>query len=64
MAFFGTKTLQDMVKGIRNAGNDGTAYTSRCIQDIKEELKNRDLAVKTQALQKLIYVSAARWRAR
>lgn len=51
------KSLQDMVKGIRNAGNDATAYTAKCIQEIKEELKSKDVTIKAQALQKLIYVS-------
>jgi hypothetical protein len=58
------KSLVDLVKGIRNAGNDATAYISKSVQDIKDELKNRDVTIKAQALQKLIYVSRrADWRA-
>ncbi len=35
MSFF-QKSLVDLVKGIRNAGNDGSAnYISKAIQDIK-----------------------------
>ena len=56
MSFF-QKSLVDLVRGIRNAGNDSSVYTAKAIQEIKEELKNRDVTVKAQALQKLIYVS-------
>lgn len=55
MSFF-QKSLVDLVRGIRNAGNDSSVYTAKAIQEIKEELKNRDVTVKAQALQKLIYV--------
>ena len=50
------KSLVDLVKGVRNA-TDTSAYISKSIQDIKDELKNRDVTIKAQALQKLIYVS-------
>jgi AP-3 complex subunit delta-1 len=50
------KSLQDLVKGIRNSKNDSTAYIAKAIQEIKEELKNRDVTIKAQALQKLTYV--------
>lgn len=50
------KTLQDLVKGIRNANDDSTAYITKAIQEIKEELKSRDVTIKAQALQKLTYV--------
>ncbi len=51
------KTLQDLVKGIRNANEDNGAYVAKAIQEIKEELKSRDVTIKAQALQKLTYVS-------
>ena len=44
------------MKGIRAANNDAPAYIAKAIQDIKEELKNRDVGVKATALQKLTYV--------
>lgn len=51
------KTLQDLVKGVRNASNDSAAYIAKATQEIKEELKSRDVTIKAQALQKLTYVS-------
>jgi AP-3 complex subunit delta len=54
------KTLQDLVKGIRNAGNDSAPYIAKATQEIKDELKSRDVTIKAQALQKLIYVRRAR----
>ncbi len=51
------KSLQDLVKGIRAANNDSAAYIAKAIQEIKDELKSRDVTIKAQALQKLTYVS-------
>ncbi len=51
------KSLQDLVKGIRAANNDSAAYIAKAIQEIKDELKSRDVTIKSQALQKLTYVS-------
>jgi AP-3 complex subunit delta-1 len=53
------KNLQDLVKGIRSSNND-SGYIAKAIQEIKEELKSRDVTIKAQALQKLTYVSCAR----
>lgn len=54
------KSLQDLVKGIRAIKGDPAAYIAKCIQEIKDELKSRDVLVKTQALQKLTYVRGGR----
>lgn len=53
-----SKSLQDMVKGIRNSKKDLAGYIGACIQEIKEELRSRDIGLKAQALQKLTYVRA------
>jgi AP-3 complex subunit delta-1 len=50
------KTLQDLVKGIRGHKRDSGTYISQCISDAKHELKNADLFVKSNALQKLTYL--------
>ncbi len=50
------KSLQDLVKGIRNANDDSAAYIAKATQEIKEELKSRDVTIKAQALAKLTYV--------
>ncbi len=50
------KNLQDLIRALRKAEGDPSAVAA-AIADIKTELKSRDIAVKTQALQKLTYVS-------
>jgi hypothetical protein len=52
------KSLQDLVKGLRAIKGDATGYVAKCIAEIRDELKSRDILIKTQALQKLCYVSA------
>jgi AP-3 complex subunit delta len=51
------KSLQDLVKGIRAIKGDTSPFISKAIQEIKDELKNRDIQIKTQALQKLCYLN-------
>jgi hypothetical protein len=53
------KSLQDLVKGIRNIKGDVGPFISKAIAEIKDELKSRDILVKTQALQKMTYVRGA-----
>jgi hypothetical protein len=50
------KSLQDLVKGIRNTKGDTTQYIAKAIAEIKDEVKSRDVTVKAQALQKMTYV--------
>lgn len=49
--------MQDMVKGIRAASDDGHEYIQLCVAECKQELKSRDLTLKSLALAKLTYVS-------
>jgi hypothetical protein len=51
------RSLQDLIKGMRNSKNDQSAVVAKAIQEIKEEIKSRDVAIKAQAIQKLTYVS-------
>lgn len=51
------QTLQDLIKGIRNPKNDQVVFVAKAIQEIKDEIKSRDVAIKAQAIQKLTYVS-------
>eukprot|EP01098_Paradermamoeba_levis_P007609 TRINITY_DN3155_c0_g3_i7.p1 TRINITY_DN3155_c0_g3~~TRINITY_DN3155_c0_g3_i7.p1 ORF type:complete len:851 (+),score=264.14 TRINITY_DN3155_c0_g3_i7:120-2672(+) len=50
------KTLSDMVRGIRSNKKSESKYISDCIQEIKDELKQPDMNVKCQAVQKLSYL--------
>lgn len=52
------KSLQDMVKGIRNAKREDKVYIAQCLNEIRKEAKSPDVAVKAQALQKITYVRA------
>ena len=49
------KSLPDIVRGIRKHKNDQT-YIQKILQDIKEELKHRDILVKVIAVQKMTYL--------
>lgn len=51
------KSLQDLVKALRAVKGDPAPVIAKAIQDIKDELKSRDVVIKAQALQKLCYVS-------
>ena len=54
------KSLQDLVKGIRNTKGDVAAYIMKAIAEIKDEIKAKDVTIKAQALQKMTYVSSGR----
>ncbi|XP_052336451.1 AP-3 complex subunit delta-1-like isoform X3 [Oncorhynchus keta] len=50
------KNLQDLVRGIRNHKEDEAKYISICIDEIKQELKQDNIAVKSNAVCKLTYL--------
>ncbi|XP_064185903.1 AP-3 complex subunit delta-1 [Anguilla rostrata] len=50
------KNLQDLVRGIRNHKEDEAKYISTCIDEIKQELKQENIAVKANAVCKLTYL--------
>ncbi|XP_069505613.1 AP-3 complex subunit delta-1 isoform X2 [Ambystoma mexicanum] len=50
------KNLQDLVRGIRNHKEDEPKYISNCIDEIKQELKQDNIAVKANAVCKLTYL--------
>ena len=50
------KTLTDLVRGIRACKRDIGLYISKCISEIKEEIKSTDLHIKTNALQKMTFL--------
>jgi AP-3 complex subunit delta-1 len=50
------KTLQDLVKGIRNHKRDRAQYISQAIAEIKRELSTTDMRLKTLAVQKITYL--------
>lgn len=50
------KNLQDLVRGIRNHKDCESKFIAECIDEIKQELRNGDLAVKANAVNKLTYL--------
>ena len=50
------KSLSDLVRGIRNNKKNEGQYISQALQEIRQELRNVNPAVKAVAVQKLCYV--------
>lgn len=50
------KNLQDLVRGIRNHKDNEAKYIAECIDEIKQELKQENVAVKANAVSKLSYL--------
>nr|CAD7424669.1 unnamed protein product [Timema monikensis] len=51
------KNLTDLVRGIRNNKDNEAKYIAQCIEEIKQELRQDNIAVKSNAVAKLTYVS-------
>ncbi|XP_055327489.1 AP-3 complex subunit delta-1-like isoform X2 [Paramacrobiotus metropolitanus] len=50
------KSLTDLVRGIRNNRDNEARYISQCLDEIKQELKQDNMAVKMNAIEKLTYL--------
>ncbi|XP_076439969.1 AP-3 complex subunit delta-1-like isoform X2 [Babylonia areolata] len=50
------KNLQDLVRGIRNHKENEAKYIAECMDEIKQELKQDNLAIKANAVNKLAYL--------
>uniref|UniRef100_A0A1B6EHK0 AP-3 complex subunit delta n=1 Tax=Cuerna arida TaxID=1464854 RepID=A0A1B6EHK0_9HEMI len=50
------KNLTDLVRGIRNNKDNEAKYIAQCIEEIKQELRQDNLAVKATAVAKLTYL--------
>ena len=50
------RTLQDLVKGIRNHSQEASSFICAAIADIKVELKSIDPYIKAEAVRKLTYL--------
>ena len=56
MSTFFTKSMQDVVKGIRSNKRDPKPYISAVIAECKGELRGQDPFVKAEAIRKLTYL--------
>ncbi|XP_069127630.1 AP-3 complex subunit delta-1-like [Argopecten irradians] len=50
------KNLQDLVRGIRNHKDTESKYIAECLDEIKQELRTENMAVKANAVNKLTYL--------
>merc|ERR1712142_316506 len=50
------KNLQDLVRGIRNHKDNEAKYIADCIDEIKQELRQANQAIKANAVSKLTYL--------
>lgn len=50
------KNLTDLVRGIRNNKENEAKYIAQCIEEIKQELRQDNVAVKANAVAKLTYL--------
>lgn len=50
------KNLQDLVRGIRNHKENEAKYIAECIDEIKQELRQDNIAIKANAVNKLNYL--------
>ncbi|WAR24147.1 AP3D1-like protein [Mya arenaria] len=50
------KNLQDLVRGIRNHKENESKYVAECLDEIKNELRQENVAVKAMAVNKLTYL--------
>ncbi len=51
-----TKSQADLIRGIRNNKDREAQYINTSIQEIKQELAQQDFDIKSNAVDKLIYV--------
>lgn len=50
------RTLQDLIRGLRANKKDEAAFINKAVDEIRGEIKNKDMELKAGALMKLTYV--------
>ena len=50
------KNLNDLVRGLRNSKNTESKYVTECLDEIKQELRQENMAIKANAVLKLSYI--------
>ena len=51
------RTLQDLIRGLRANKKDEGTFINRAVDEIREEIKSKDMELKAGAIMKLTYVS-------
>ena len=56
------RTLQDLIRGLRANKKDEATFINKAVDEIREEIKSKDMELKAGAIMKLTYVSiTVRW---
>jgi AP-3 complex subunit delta-1 len=50
------RTLQDLIRGLRANKNDESKFISQAMDEIRREIKSKDMELKAGAVMKLSYV--------
>lgn len=50
------RTLQDLIRGLRANKQDENKFISQAVDEIRKEIKDKDMEIKAAAILKLIYV--------
>ena len=51
------RTLRDLIRGLRANKKEEATFISKAVDEIREEIKNKDMELKAGAVMKLTYVS-------
>ena len=51
------RTLQDLIRGLRANKKDEAKFIARAVDEIREEIRSKDMELKAGAILKLTYVS-------
>jgi len=51
------RTLQDLIRGLRANKKDEAKFIAQAVDEIRREIKNKDMELKAGAVLKLTYVS-------
>lgn len=53
------RTLQDLIRGLRANKKDEAKFIAQAVDEIRQEIKNKDMELKAGAILKLTYVRPA-----
>lgn len=56
------RTLKDLIRGLRANKQDEATFINKAVDEIREEIKSKDMELKAGAIMKLTYVSVTLWR--
>ena len=52
------RTLQDLIRGLRANKKDEAKFIAQAVDEIRQEIKSKDMEIKAAAVLKLTYVSS------